>query len=253
MKIILISFLLIFSACVHVGKSSMKDHGPIIEVLPEIFMVTGKSIYQNGDEQIQKSNNMVIVRQNHELTLINTLALSDEGLLELEALGTVKNVVRLGAFHDRNDGFYLERYQAKLWALSQMVHKNGRQADYLMDKDKALPFRNASFFWFETTNYPEAILHIERDGGILITCDSIKNWTKADEYFSSKTAQDFMSQGLIAEASIDNVWLNAMNPKKSDFERLLKLKFKYLLSAHGELLKNAHEKLKPTLLKLSNH
>lgn len=211
-------------------------HGNIQEVLPDIYFVTGASIFEFNGNVIQKSNNMVIVREGTELILINTLRLNEAGLKRLDSLGKVTHVIRLGAFHDRNDLFYLDRYKAKLWAVRGMVHKNNREADFLIGEIEMMPFSDASFFKFETTLHPEAILHIDRLGGILITCDSIKNWTKIDEFFSEKTGKEFLEKGLIKPMNIDKIWLGAMQPKDSDFERLKKLKFRHLLSAHGEPL-----------------
>lgn len=227
-------------------------HGDIKEVLPDIFFVTGSSIYEHEGNLIQKSNNMVIVRDAKDLTLINTLRLNEDGLKTLDNLGTVRRVIRLGAFHDRNDIFYLDRYKAQLWALRGMVHKNNRQAEFLIEEKGRAPFRDASFFWFETTAQPEAILHIDRHGGILITCDSIKNWTHVDEYFSEKTGKEFLEHGLIKPVSVDKVWLGAMKPKNSDFRRLQELSFRHLFSAHGEpIIDTADKQLKPVLERLS--
>jgi hypothetical protein len=227
-------------------------HGSIKEIFPDIFFVTGTSKFEFEGNVIQKSNNMVIIRDGKKLTLINTLRLNEEGLKALDKLGTVTNVVRLGAFHDRNDIFYLDRYQAKLWAVKGMVHKNNRQADFLIGETDSTPFPDASFFKFETTSQPEAILHIARQGGILISCDSIKNWTHIDEYFSEKTGKEFLEQGLIKPASIDKIWLGAMKPKNSDFARLQKLNFRHLFSAHGQpLIDIADKQLAPVLENLS--
>lgn len=228
-------------------------HGSIQEIFPDIFFVTGASIFEHEGNTIQKSNNMVIVRDGNKLTLINTLRLNEDGLKALDKLGRVTNVVRLGAFHDRNDIFYLDRYKAKLWALKGMIHKNNRQADFLIGETDSIPFPDASFFKFETTSQPEAILHIARNGGILITCDSIKNWNHVDEFFSEKTGKEFLAQGLIKPVNIDKIWTGAMNPKGSDFKRLQALKFQHLLSAHGEPnIGNADTQLLPILEKLSN-
>lgn len=227
-------------------------HGSIQEVFPDIFFVTGASIYEHEGNVIQKSNNMVVVRNGKELTLINTLRLNEEGLNALDKLGKVTHVIRLGAFHDRNDVFYLDRYKAKLWALKGMIHKNNRQADFFIGETEKIPFPDATFFRFETISQPEAIMHIARQGGILITCDSIKNWTKVDEYFSEKTGKEFLEQGLIAPASIDKVWLGAMSPKNSDFAKLKELNFRHLLSAHGQpIIDTAGQQLMPVLEELA--
>lgn len=264
-KIGLFALLLSLVGCTHGTRepnyeslSQMKEypealaHGKIQQIFPDIFFVTGVSLYHYNGNDIQKSNSMVIVRNGKELTLINTLRLDTGGLKQLDELGKVTNVIRLGAFHDRNDLFYLDRYQAKLWAVKGMVNKDNRKADFIFGETSAVPFPDASFFQFETTTQPEAILNISRNGGILVTCDSIKNWTKVDEYFSEKTANEFKEQGLIAPASIDKVWLHVMAPQKSDFLRLLKLKFKHLLSAHGQpIIGKAKNQLMPRFEVLS--
>ncbi len=228
------------------------EHAQIEEVFPNIFFVTGASIYRAEGVDIQKSNNMVIVRSGSDLTLINTLRLSESGLKSLDSLGKVKNVVRLGAFHDRNDPFYLDRYKATLWAIKGMIHKDQIQADVEIPTNIQVPFPGASFFVFETATQPEGILYIDREGGILVTCDSIKNWTKVDAYFSEQTGRNFSAQGLIAPANIDMVWLSAMKPKSTDFAKLKRLKFRHLLSAHGQpLLNTAFDDLAPLLKRLA--
>ena len=96
-------------------------------------------------------------------------------------------------------------------------------------------------------------MHIDREGGILITCDSIKNWTHIDEYFSEKTGKEFLEQGLIKPLSIDKVWLGAMNPKNSDFASIKKLHFRHLISAHGKPSKDtANTQLLSVLEALAN-
>jgi len=227
-------------------------HGAIQEILPDIFFVTGASILQHEENFIQKSNNMTIVRNGNELTLINTLRLDENGLQALEKLGIVSHVVRLGAFHDRNDGYYINRYKAKLWACEGMHFNNNLKIDFLIKENEAAPIKGAAFFEFKTTKFPEAIMHISLHGGILIACDSIKNWTKIDEYFSEKTAKDFLEQGLIQPVSIDKIWLGAMNPGYADFERLKSLQFKHFFSAHGEpIIDEATAQIMPVLEKFS--
>ncbi|HRE32597.1 MAG TPA: hypothetical protein PLD88_11535 [Candidatus Berkiella sp.] len=111
-----------------------------------------------------------------------------------------------------------------------------------------MPFPDCSLFVFETSVYPEAILHINREGGILITCDSIKNWTYVDEFFTEETGKSYASLGFLGEATISKIWQQACNIQAQDFARLKLLSFKHLLSAHGEpLLNNADEKVMATI------
>lgn len=165
--------------------------------------------------------------------------LSEQGLHKLESLGTIENIVRLGHFHGRDDAFYQKKYSAKLWAMDGMDFSKGAKADILFDKDtNSYPFSKGRLIPFLTTKYPESVLYIDKNGGILVTCDSIKNWIKSDRFFSVETANDFSKSGVFGRVKIDDVWLNAMQPQNSDLENLLSIDFKHLVSAHGPVIKN---------------
>ena len=116
-------------------SSSLEDHGNIENIFPDIFFVTGTNKNFYGGVNLQHSRNMVIVRDDNKLTLINTVRLNDKGLEALDALGKVENIVRIGSFHGRDDAFYKERYQAKLWELKGMPHDDGNTADRILAID----------------------------------------------------------------------------------------------------------------------
>jgi len=220
------------------------SHGEIQEVFPDIFFVMGTNIIHHDGVELQFSRNMIIVRNKGELTLINTVRLDDKGLQALDSLGKVAHVIRIGAFHGRDDAFYLDRYHAKLWAIKGMLDEHGHRTDVELTPTTSLPFPQASMFVFETSVHPEGIVHIAREGGILITCDSIKNWTVVDPYFSPSTGTLYQEQGFIKSADVSSIWKEATQVKASDFERLKTFTFRHLLSAHGEpLINDAYEKV----------
>jgi len=211
-------------------------------------MGTNKTHYAGVD--LQHSRNMIIVRNDNKLTLINTVRLTDKGLEALDALGKVENVVRIGAFHGRDDAFYLERYHAKLWALKNMKYEGKETVDIELIPGGLMPFPTCSLFVFETSTHPEGILHIAQEDGILATCDSIKNWLSADQFFSIETGKLYEQQGFFGPASISNVWKQATNVKASDFARLKLLSFRHLISAHGDpLLNDAYEQVTKSIKK----
>jgi hypothetical protein len=218
--------------------SPVWPHSEIKEVFPNIFYVMGTNITTHNDIEFQHSRNMIIIRDEGKLSLINTVRLDDKGLAELDALGKVENIIRIGAFHGRDDAFYIDRYHAKLWALPRMQHHNNRLADVLLAPNGIMPFTGCALFIFETSEYPEGILHIAKEDGILVTCDSIKNWVSADPFFSTASAKLYQEQGFFGIATISNVWKEATKVQSSDFVRLKSLKFKHLLGAHGEPLLN---------------
>ena len=87
-------------------------HDPIEQIADDVFMARG-SIKLNSIIRI--SRNMAIVRQGNELTLVNPIRLNEAELGRLEALGTVKHVMRLGAFHGCDGPFYMARYSRAFW------------------------------------------------------------------------------------------------------------------------------------------
>ena len=78
---------------------NLMPHGAITEVFPDIFSVTGTMENEFFGSMWKFSRNMTVVRENGELTIFNSVRLSDDGLQKLLALGKIKNVVRLGDMH----------------------------------------------------------------------------------------------------------------------------------------------------------
>lgn len=225
-------------------------HGKIREIFKDVFFVTGTNKTTHEGKEIQTSRNMVIVRSGNELTLINTVRLDDKGLAELDRLGKVTHIARIGVFHGRDDAFYRSHYPAsQLWTIKGMTYDSGLKADRALTPGSAMPFKDGSLFVFETSKLPEGILHINRDGGVLISCDSIQNITCTDDFYNVETAKSFHDGGLVKPANISSIWLGATGTKTDDFQRLINtIKFKHLITAHGEPLKDtAYEQVAETV------
>lgn len=211
-------------------------HGPIKEVFPDIFFVSGamETVLQQMDWAF--SRNMTVVREGERLIIVNSVRLSDEGLAELDRLGRVTDVVRLGALHGRDDPFYVDRYNAKYWAMPGMEHETGLKAVQTLTPDGPLPISDATLFDFRTTQIPEGVLHLDRAGGILIACDALQNWCTPDEYFSDASRELMQNMGFFTPANLGPVWVQAASPAGEDFHRLKGLPFKHALCGHGEPL-----------------
>lgn len=221
-------------------------HSGIEEIFPDVFFVTGtmKATFTGADFQF--SRNMIVVREGTALTLVNTVRLDAEGLAQLDGLGSVKNIVKLGTFHGIDDPYYIDRYGAKLWALPGMSGENGLSVDVVMTAD-SLPFAGCKLFSFETSKQPEGLLLIEREGGVLIACDSLQNWVEADRFFDEASATTMAGIGFLVPANIGPGWLHACTPQARDFDAVLELDFKHLLPAHGRPIKgDAHSQLAQT-------
>src|SRR5690242_9886092 len=92
-------------------------HSALQTAFPDVYFVVGTNKTRHAGMDLQTSRTMVVLRDDDVLTLVNTVRLTEQGLGELEKLGRVCNVVRLGAFHGRDDPFYRDRYGATTWAL----------------------------------------------------------------------------------------------------------------------------------------
>jgi len=210
-------------------------HGGIEEVLPNIFFVTGTMTAEFFDAPWQFGRNMTIVREGDELTVINSVRLDDAGLKQLEALGKVTSVVRIGSLHGRDDAFYVDRYQPTYWSL-RGAPPNGVKVDEELRAD-ALPLRDASLFSFEHTKLPETILRLDRDGGVMIACDALQNWAEPDAFTDAATQAKMKDMGFYTPANVGVAWRLMNEAKAEDFARLKQVSFQHALCGHGAPLR----------------
>jgi hypothetical protein len=211
-------------------------HGQIDEVFPDIFFVTGTMKAEFFGSPWQFGRNMTVVREGDELTLINCVRLDDAGLSKLDALGKVKNVVRIGSMHGRDDAFYVDRTRAKYWSL-RGAPSIGCKVDEELSAD-SLPLRNASLFSFEQTKLPECILRLDRDGGIMIACDAFQNWAEPDAFTDADSKKKMQEMGFFTPANLGVAWQHVNEPKAQDFVRLKEVSFQHALCGHGAPLRD---------------
>ena len=169
-------------------------HGKLEEIFPNIFVVTGTMKTELMGAQWHFSRNMTVVRDGKSLTLINVV--NHVGLAQLETLGQVTNLCKIGSLHGLDDAFYKLRYGATLWALPGMKHEHNLVTDKELTGSQ-VPFSGCTVFEFRTTKSPEGILHLDREGGILIACDALQNWLAPDEFFGPVTEGMFIHFSLL--------------------------------------------------------
>lgn len=209
-------------------------HGPITEVFPDVFWVTGRFRMAPG---LTITRNMTIVRQDGELCLVNSVRLGAEGEAELEKLGKVKHLLRIGAFHGADDPYYKDRFGLTLWAPPGTRHAGALKTDEELVPGHG-PIRGSQVFRFEKAKRPEVVVLLEREGGIVLPCDSYQNWTTFDG--CSLVGKLVMRVMGFGPTLIGGPWTKAMGPEvRADFERLLELPFQHLVPAHGTPLKHS--------------
>ncbi len=228
---------------------SVTPHGEIQEIFKDVFIVQG-SVFMMPEFQI--SRNMIILREGESLTLISTIRLDEKTLEVLDALGKVENIVKLGAYHlgkhnGIDDPFYMDRYKAKLWAMPEMTHKEGLETTNSLITDSIMPIKGLSLFNYESSKLPEGLLLINKEGGILISCDSLQNWCEPDTFINEMALERLKEFGFIKPANVGPQWRNFCEPEDVEFKRVLDLDFKHLLPSHGQpILNTAKEEFRST-------
>ena len=211
-------------------------HDPIEEIQPEVFMVRG-AIRMNALLRITR--NMAIVRHDGELTLVDPIRLSAVEEKRLEALGSVKRILRLGPFHGVDDAYYAHRYGAELWAPGASTAHPEPKPSLVWDESTPLPFPDARLFRFAGLKQAEGALLLSRGKGLLITCDSIQHY--GDYSHNNLPARIVMPfVGFPRTTLVGPIWLKLMTPPgaslEGEFRRLLGLDFDQLLTGHGTFL-----------------
>lgn len=223
-------------------KTPIYPHGNVEEIAEDLFMLRG-SIKMNPLVRITR--NMGIIRNGDELSLINPVRVNAKVEAQIEKLGQIKHVIRLGFFHGVDDPYYVEKYGAQMWAQTGGTTYTEPKIDKELDSLTPLPFDNGEIFEFAGTTQPECALLINRGRGVLFTCDAIQNY--GDYSYNNIPAKLLMPFiGFPRTTLVGPIWLKYQTPEgeslESEFRRLLELKFDRLLAAHGTLLETgAHE------------
>lgn len=228
----------------------VEPHGPLEPIFTGVHRVRGSTRMGPG---VRIPRNMVVIAHEGALTLVNAVRLRPAAEAGLDALGAVQHVVKIGT-HGMDDAYYKDRYGAKLWALPGARLADGLLADETLAVDAPLPFPDGRLFVFEHTLAPEAALLLERDGGVLITCDSVQHWS--DTSGCSPLARVVARlMGFVKPAQIGPPWRKRMTPEggtlRPDFERLAALPFIHLIGGHGDVLRDhAPERLAETITRV---
>ena len=211
-------------------------HGAITDIGDDLYLVRG-SIQMSALLRITR--NMAIVREGESLTLINPIRLDAAGEKALLELGTVKHILRLGAFHGLDDPYYVDRFKAILWCQPGGKAYRTLRIDEALSEGCELPFSGAEFLPFNGVKQPEGALVIHRGNGLLLTCDAIQHY--GDYRYNNLLARIVMPfMGFPRTTIVGPIWLKHVTSDRdalrASYERLLTTEFDSLLSAHGSFL-----------------
>ncbi len=220
------------------GSTAGSHVGELEEIFPDVYRLLGTVRFKGG---FLFPRNMIVVRQGDELTIVHGIKLAeDQQARVIDALGRVTKIVRLGAFHGMDDPYYVQRYAPRVYAPPGVKHKDPVQPHVELVPGGEVPTLGAQIFRFERSSEPEVAMLLPQHGGILLTCDSLQNWE--DHGGCNKRGKLMaLAMGFRGGAIVGPGWRRFCEPKdehgfKPDFERLLELPFKHLVSAHGKPL-----------------
>lgn len=234
-----------------------RPHGSFSEPFPDVFFVTGTMRFP-GPVAVTCSRNMVVLRHGEELTLVNTVRLDDAGLAALDGLGRVRHVVRLAGFHGSDDPFYKDRYGATVWAVKGHTYARGFdlsppasaiyfRADREMDETTELPVP-ARLYRFASVPNGEALLLLERHGGVVVSGDALQNWVGPDRYFNWLGRSSMRWMGFFAAHNVGPGWLRQTRPDPAELRAVLDLPFEHVLPSHGTpVIGGARDAYQPAL------
>ncbi len=83
---------------------------------------------------------------------------------------------------------------------------------------------------------------MQRDNGILISGDSMQNWSRPDEYFNWVAKWMMPRMGFISACNFGPGWLKMAKPDSSELMEKAMLNYDSLLPAHGSpIVENARK------------
>ena len=237
------------------------EHGELRQVFDNIWFVQG-SVKMPVLMPMKISRSMTVIKDpaSEELTLVNSMRLTQDGLNELELLGKVTNVIRLAGFHGRDDAFYQEKYNAKVFAIEGQFYarkfdeqpkpEDGYfQPDVWLNQYSQLPIEDASLKVIQSSKPTEALLLLHRDGGILIAGDALQNTAAPDQYVNLPARLMMKKMGFYKPYNVGPGWFRYAKPDPEEVRSILDLQFEHVLPAHGSaVIGNAKEKYRPNLL-----
>ncbi|MBL0215420.1 MAG: hypothetical protein IPQ07_16235 [Myxococcales bacterium] len=235
-------------------------HGPLVEVFPDLFLVTG-TMKLPGVMPVRFSRNMTVVREGERLVLVNTVRLDEAGLAALDKLGKVTDVVRIAGNHGMDDPFYADRYGAKVWVVKGQRYTAGfgtaspdvyfEPTGEMVAGSAGLPIAGAKLFVIDS-NPPEGLLLLPGHGGVLISGDCLQHWAKPDEFFSPLAKIMMRLMGFVKPHNIGPGWVKNCKPPKPQLGALAAETYANVLPAHGTaVVGNASSLYKPALERAS--
>lgn len=213
-------------------------HGSLKEILPNIYTVTG-TMRLFG--LFQYSRAMTIIKNGNDLSLLNPVRVGEGLLNQINKLGNIKYLLKIGQLHNVDVPFYMDRYSPELW-INKTDPSIGdyEPSGYFVDNGD-IPFLNAKVKVIEGSKIKESVLISLDDGGCLHSCDAFVNMG-VDPNHNWLTGK--LSKFLPDPTYIGPNWIKVAKPPQTSMKAIFEYDFENFIPAHGEpILGKAKQKL----------
>jgi len=220
----------------------MKDHPPasrhlpLRECFPDVWLAASvNSMAIPLGFKITFSRNMVAVRAVDGWVLLNPVRLSESAEAELLAKAPFRHAVRLGTYHGRDDGYYVDRFGVEFWGVPGEQSYPEPVFSREITEDGPFPIAGAQVVIFRNATRAECVVFLPQHR-LLVTCDSVQHYD-GDPLVSMLGKLVMYPMGFFTPCVIGPIWLKTVTPPggtvRADFERVLALDFDHLISGHG--------------------
>ena len=209
-------------------------HLPLRELFPGVWFAASQ-ISMGPIPGLRFSRDMLAVRGDDGLVLLNPVRLSEEGERDLLRHGPIRHAVRLGTFHGRDDAYYVERFGVEFWGVTGDQEYDGPAFSREIREDGPFPIPGAQVVVFQAATRAECVVCLP-EHRVLVTCDSVQHYEN-DPLISWVGRIVMRPMGFFVPCVIGPIWLKSVTPEggsmRGDFERVLALDFDALVSGHG--------------------
>ena len=211
-------------------------HLPVRECFPGVWFASSAiSMPIPLKLKITFSCNMVVVRSPEGWVLLNPVRLSESAEAELLGQAPFKHAVRLGTYHGRDDGYYVDKFGVEFWGVPGVQTYPEPKFSREITEEGPFPIPGAKVVIFMKASRAECVVNLPQHR-LLVTCDSVQHYDH-DSLISTLGKVVMYQMGFFRPCVIGPPWLKASTPPggslRADFERVLALDFDNLISGHG--------------------
>lgn len=203
-------------------------HSDIKEVLPNIFVVTGTMRIFG---LFQYSRAMTILKDGEELALINPVRVSDTLLNDIQKMGKIKHLLKIGQLHNVDVAFYMDKFSPDLWVNKDDPSIGSYKPKAYFDDHEEVPILNCKVKTIDGSKIKESFLVSPANGGCLHSCDAFVNMG-VDSNHNWLTAR--LSRFLPDPTYIGPNWIKMAKPPELSMKAVLNYDFENFVPAHGQ-------------------